>query len=306
MNTQSRPGSLPRSAAVIAAAITAAPFLYGFYGLAKGSWLYTDILAMNLSNLISSLVYRTGLVFLIVLWHGEQRDRLAFRRPALLLTIYASCLVAWEIAQILMFRALIQHLNGGSAMTNFIVTMSTLLNAALYALVAWLTWRFITHILRKDALPLAPPGNARRRVAGLAAWLFASVLVSLMTQATPMLLDYFDDDLKLVMLNYIGAIAVPTALVFAGAMRGLPSDLGRLHGWRLLGASLVAMASVSLLGYGAVRVLGNMPGTVNLRSGMLTVTLLAGIGVAHRVWFRVFYAAVRRPAAEISQGVQSS
>jgi len=306
MNTQSRPSSLPRSAAVIAAAITAAPFLYSFYFLAKESLLSADVFAINLANFISSLVYRTGLVFLIVLWHGEQRGQLAFRRPALLLTIYASCLVGLQIAQMLITQALIRHLNDGSAMLNFVVTISILLNAVLYALVAWLAWRLITHILRKDALPLAPPGNARRRIAGLAAWLFASVLVSLMTQATPLLLDYFDDDLKLVMLNYIGAIAVPTALVFAGAMRGLPSDLSRLHGWRLLGASLAAMASVSLLGYAAVRVLGNMHGTVNLLSGVLTVTLLAGIGVAHRVWFRVFYAAVRRPATEISQGMQSS
>lgn len=306
MNSQSRPGSLPRTAAVIAAAIAAAPFLYGYYGLAKASFLSADVLAVNLTNLISSLVYRTGLVFLIVLWHGEQRGQLAFRRPALLLTIYASCLVGWEIAQRLMFEALIRHLNDGSAMLNFIVTIISLLNVVLYALVAWLTWRFITHMLRKDALPLAPPANARRRIAGLAAWMFATVLLSFMTQATPMLLDYFDDDLKLVMFDYIGTVAVPTALVFAGAMLGLPRDLSRLHGWRLLGASLAAMASVSLLAYGALRVLGNVPGTVNPMSGMLVVTLLAGIGVAHRMWFRVFYAAAPRPAAEISQGAQSS
>ncbi|MGU7774188.1 hypothetical protein ACV229_28930 [Burkholderia sp. MR1-5-21] len=306
MNSQARPVSLPCTAAVIAAAVTAAPFLSSLYFLSKASSLSADVLAVQLANLIGSLVFRAGLVFLIVLWHGEQRGQLAFRRPALLLTVYASCLLGWQIAQIWIFQALIRSLSDDAANLSLIVTIITPLNAVLYTLVAWLTWWFITHMLRKDALPLTLPGNARRRIAGLAAWLFASVLLSFMTQAMQMLLDYFDDDLKLVMLNYIGTAAIPTALVFAGAMLGLPRDLSRLHGWRLLGASLAAMASVSLLVYVALSILGNVLGTANLMSGMLTVTVLAGTGLAYRMWFRVFYAAVSRPTAETSQGMQSS
>lgn len=307
MNTQARPVSLPWTAAVIAAVVVTAPFLSSLYFLAKESSLSPDLLAVNLSNFIGSLVFRTGMVFLIVQWHGEQRGQLAFRRPALLLTIYASCLLGWQIAQILLHQALMRSLNGSVDMLTLIVTIITPLNAVLYSLVAWLTWWFITRTLRKDALPLSARGNARRRIACLAAWLFASVLLSFMTEAIQMLLDYFDDDLKLVMLNYIGTVAIPTALVFAGAMLGLPRDLNRLHGWRLLGSSLVAMACVSLLTYGALRVLGgNVLDGVSLTSGILTVVVLAGIGVAYRMWFRVFYVTVRRPIAETSQGMQSS
>jgi len=307
MNTQARPVSLPWTAAVIAAVVTTAPFLSSFYFLAKESSLSPDLLAVNLANFIVSLVFRTGLVFLIVQWHGEQRGQLAFRRPALLLTIYASCLLGWQIVQIFLFQALMRGLSDGIYSLNLIVTIITPLNAVLYSLVAWLTWWFITRMLRKDALPLAAHGNARRRIAGLAAWLFASVLLSFMTQAMQMLLDYFDDDLKLVMLNYIGTVAIPTALVFAGAMLGLPRDLSRLHGWRLLGASLVAMACVSLLAYAVLRVLGgNVLDRASLTSGILTVVVLAGIGVAYRMWFRVFYVTVSRPIAETSQGMQSS
>ena len=307
MNTQARPVSLPWTAAVIAAVVAAAPFLSSLYFLAKASSLSPDLLAVNLDNFIGSVVFRTGLVFLIVQWHGEQCGQLAFRRPALLLTIYASCLLGWQIAQILLLRALMGSLSEGIYSLNLIVTIITPLNAVLYSLVAWLTWWFITHMLRKDALPMAARGNARRRIAGLAAWLFASVLLFFMTEAVQMLLDYFDDDLKLVMLDYIGTVAIPTALVFAGAMLGLPRDLSRLHGWRLLGASFVAMACVSLLAYGALQVLGgNVLDRASLTSAIPTVVVLAGIGVAYRMSFRVFYGTVRRPIAETSQGMQSS
>lgn len=307
MNTQARPVSLPRTAAVIAAVIAAAPFLSGLYFLAKASSLSPDVLAVNLANLIGSLVFRTGMVFLIVQWHGEQRGQLAFRRPALLLAIYASCLLGWQIAQMFLQQALMGSLGDSIYSLNLIVTIITPLNAVLYSLVAWLTWRFITRMRRKDALPLASDGNARRRIAGLAAWLFASVLLSFMTEAIQMLLDYFDDDLKLVMLNYMGAAAIPTALVFAGAMLGLPRDLNRLYGWRLLGSSLVAMVCVSLLTYVALRVLGgNILAGAGLTSGILTVLILAGIGMAYRMCFRVFYVTVRRPIAETPQGMQSS
>lgn len=307
MNTQARPVSLPWTAAVIAAVVTTAPFLSSLYFLAKASSLSPDLLAVNLANFIGSLVFRTGLVFLIVQWHGEQRGQLAFRRPALLLTIYASCLLVGQLAQILLHQALMRSWSDGIYSLNLIVTIIAPLNAVLYSLVAWLTWWFITRMRRKDALPVAAHGNARRRIAGLAAWLFASVLLSFMTQALQMLLDYFDDDLKLVMLNYIGTVAIPTAVVFAGTMLGLPRDLSRLHGWRLLGSSLAAMACVSLLAYGALQVLGrNVLDRASLTSGILTVVVLAGIGVAYRMWFRVFYVTVRSPIAETSQGMQSS
>ena len=262
---------------------------------------------MDLGNLIGSLVFRTGLVFLIVQWHGEQRGQLAFRRPGLLLAIYGACLLGWQIAQIFLFQALMRTLNDGIASLNLIVTIIAPLNAVLYSLVAWLTWWLITRMLREEALPLAVHGNARRRIAGLSAWLFASVLLSLMMQTMHMLMDYFDDDLKLVMMNYIGAVAIPTALVFAGTALGLPRVVSRLHGWRLLGASLLAVVCVSLVAFGALQALtGILLRGASLTSAILTVVVLVGIFVAYRMSFRLFYAAVRRPIAETSHEMQSS
>ncbi|KWO10411.1 hypothetical protein DF022_12975 [Burkholderia cepacia] len=264
------------------------------------------MLAVQLSTFIGSLVFRSGLVFLIVRWHGEYRDQLAFRRPALPLTAFALCLLVWQAAQVLVFQALVGMLRGGSLSLTHIVTLIAPVNAVLYALVAWLAWWFVTHLFRNDALPGAPRGNARRRIAGLAAWLFASVLLLFMTQAVMILLDHFDDDLKLVMLNYVGGIVVPAAIVFAGAMLGLPRDLGRLHVRRLLGASLASMVSVLLLAYAVLRLVGDVLGIASLMSGMMPVVVLAGTGAAYWVWFRVFYAAVRRETAGPSQGMPSA
>ncbi|UXU89743.1 hypothetical protein [Burkholderia sp. S-53] len=306
MNSQTRSLSLPGIAALIAALVIAAPFLYGLHVQSTMAPLSADMLSVQLTSFIASLVYRTGVVFLIVRWHGEHRDQLAFRRPALLLTVYALCLLAWQVAQIFIIQSVVRSLANDGARLTVIVTLIAPLSAALYAFVAWFAWWFVTRMFRNDAIPVAPRGHAARRIAGLAAWLFASVLLLFMTQAVTMLLDYYDDDLKLVMLNYLGAVAIPAALAFAGAMLGLPRDLARLHGWRLLGASLVAMASIALLAYGALHLLGNVFGSVSLLSGMLTIVVLAGICVAYWVWFRVFYAPVDRDTAETSQGMQSS
>ncbi|MBZ5789661.1 hypothetical protein K8353_06020 [Burkholderia contaminans] len=306
MNSPSRQISLPGAAALIAAVITTAQFLIGLYVWSTKSSLPVSMLAVQLSSFIGSLVFRSGLVFLIVRWHGESRDQLAFRRPALPLTAFALCLLLWQAAQILVFQAQVKILSGGVLSLTQIVTIMAPLNAALYALVAWLAWWFVTHLFRNEVLPGAPRGHARRRIAGLAAWLFASVLLVFMPQAVLMLLDHFDDDLKLVMLNYVGGMVVPAAIVFAGAMFGLPRDLGRLHVWRLLGASLASMVSVLLLAYAVLRVLGDVLGIVSLMSGMMPIVVLAVIGVAYWVWFRVFYAAARRETAEPSQGMPSS
>ncbi|CAB3750455.1 hypothetical protein B7G54_06245 [Burkholderia puraquae] len=300
MTSQSRQFSLPGAAALIAAVITTAQFLLGLYVWSTKSSPSVTMLAVQLSSFFGGLVFRTGLVFLIVRWHGEKRDQLAFRRPALPLTAYALCLLVWQAAQILIFQALVAMLSSGALSLAHIGTIIAPLNAVLYALVAWLAWWLVTHLFRHDALPGAPRGNARRRIAGLAAWLFVSALQLFMPQAVMMLLDYYDDGLKLVMLNYVGGVVLCAAVVFAGAMFGLPRDLGRLHVRRMVGASLASVVSVLLLAYGVLRVLGNVLGTVSLMSGMMPIVVLAGIGVAYWVWFRVFYAGARREIAEAS------
>lgn len=305
MNSPTRPVSLPGAAALVAALIITVLFLSGLYVQLTKFSLTSQMVALQLASFIENLVFRSGLVYLIVRWHGEHRDQLAFRRPAWLLTVYALCLLVWQIAQIFFIQAVVLSLAGNGTHLTAIVKLIAPVSAALYAFVAWLAWWFVTRMFRNDALPEAPRGHAARDIAGLAAWLFSSVWLLLMTWTMPMLLDNFDDDLARVMFSYVGAVAVPAALVFAGARLGLPRDLVRLYGWRLLGASLAAMASVSVLFYLALHLLGSLLG-VSVLSGMMAIVVLGGAFVAYWVWFRVFYAPVGRDAVETSQGIQSS
>ncbi len=180
------------------------------------------------------------------------------------------------------------------------------LSAMLYSLVAWLAWLLVTHLLRNDVLPVIPSGNVARRIAGLAAWLFACVLLTFAPQIVYMLVNYVDDDFNLIMLNCIGMVVVPAAIVYVGTRSGLPRNLGRLHGWRWLGASIAAMASISLLAYGALHAIGNVLDNINAMSGRLTIIVLAGAGLAYRMCFRAFYSAVGRSATGTSQEMQSS
>ncbi|WP_139319909.1 hypothetical protein, partial [Serratia marcescens] len=98
MNSTTRPISLPGAAALIAALIITVLFLPSLYVQLTRFSLDTQMLALQLASFIQNLVFRTGLVYLIVRWHGEHRDQLAFRRPARLLASYASCLLVWQIA----------------------------------------------------------------------------------------------------------------------------------------------------------------------------------------------------------------
>ncbi|PXX38087.1 MULTISPECIES: hypothetical protein [Burkholderia] len=305
MNSPTRPVSLPVAAALVAALIITVLFLSGLYVQLTKFSPTSQTVALQLASFIENLVFRTGLVYLIVRWHGEHRDQLAFRRPAWLLTVYALCLLVWQIAQIFIIQAVVLSLAGNGTHLTAIVKLIAPVSAVLYAFVAWLAWWFVTRMFRNDALPEAPRGHAARYIAGLAAWLFASVWLLLMTWTVPMLLDNFDDDLARVMFSYVGAVAVPAALVFAGARLGLPRDLVRLYGWRLLGASLAAMASVSVLFYLALHSLGSLLG-VSVLSGMMAIVVLGGAFVAYWVWFRVFYAPVGRDIVETSQGMPSS
>lgn len=305
MNTQARVVSLPKVAAFVAAVAITAPFLYSLYFL-KSSSLSNDVLAMRLIAFIGNLVFRTGLVFLIVQLHGERRGQLAFRRPALLLAIYGACLLGWQFGQGFLFQALMRSLSDTPAYLRLMLAMVAPLSAMLYSLVALLTWRLVTRMLRNDVLPVIPSSSAARRIAGLAAWLFASVLLTFAPQVVYMLVNYFDDDSNLIMLNCIGMVVVAAAIVYVGARSGLPRNLGRLHGWRWLGASLAAMASISLLAYGALHTIGNVLDNISVMYGMLMIIVLVGAGVAYRMCFRAFYADVARPSTDTSQGMQSS
>ncbi|VBB15569.1 hypothetical protein [Burkholderia stabilis] len=306
MNSQTRSVSLPGAAALVAALIITVLFLPSLYVQLTKFSPSSQMVVIQLTSFIQNLVFRTGLVYLIVRWYGEHRDQLAFRRPARLLAAYALCLLVWQVAQIFIIQVMMLSLVGNGAHLTAILTLIAPVSAVLYACVAWLAWWFVTRVFRNDALPAeAPRGHATRSIAGLAAWLFASVWLLLMTQTVPMLLDTFDDDLMRVMFSYVGALVVPAALIFAGARLGLRRDLVRLHGWRWLGASLAAMASTAVLFYLALQLLESLLG-VSMLSGVMAIVVLGGAFVAYWVWFRVFYAPVGRETAETSRGLPSS
>ncbi|WP_412529299.1 hypothetical protein [Burkholderia lata] len=305
MSSQTRPSSLPAVAALIAALITTVLFLAGLYVQLTKLSLTSQIVALQLASFIESVVFRTGLVYLIVRWHGERRGQLAFRRPARLLASYALCLLAWQIAQIFIIQAVLLSLFNSGTHLMVISKLVPPVSAVLYAFVVWLAWWFVTRVFRNDALPDAPRDHAAGYIAGLAAWLFASVWMLLMTWTVPILFDHFDDSLVRLMVGYVGAVIVPAGLVLVGARLGLSRDLVRLHGWRWLGASLAAMASLAVLFYLVLRLLESLLGMRAL-SVTMAIVVLGGAFVAYRVWFRVFYAPVSGDTVETSQGMPSS
>ena len=159
MNSPTRPVSLPGAAALVAALIITLLFLSGLYVQLTRFSLDTRMLALQLASFIQNLVFRTGLVYLIVRWHGEHRDQLAFRRPARLLASYALCLLVWQIAQIFIIQVVLLSLARNGTHLTVIVNLIAPVSAALYALVAWFAWRLVTRMFRHDALPEAPRGR---------------------------------------------------------------------------------------------------------------------------------------------------
>lgn len=302
MNANSRPTALPWMAAAVAAAVTIVVFLYALHVVsALSSRSDDDRLTFMWSSFISSLVLHAGLAFLIAQWHGERHGQLAFRRRAPLLAIYALFLLAWQAVEVFAVRALVRRLTIGAlgAVGEFdndgtyqglVLRLSGFVIPVLYILVAWLAWWLATRLLRKDALPGTSSVNVRLRVAGLAAWTLAVLLLFQMPQGVALLQERFDDNPALaVMSGYVGITVILVALAFAGALRGLPRNLGQLHGWRLLGASFAAMITAVALTLSA---LGSLQLTGSLMAGLLIVILTSGIGAAYWLWVRVFYAGV--------------
>ncbi|MBN3786838.1 hypothetical protein [Burkholderia sp. Ac-20353] len=286
-------------AAAVAAIVPTLLFVYSLHRLLASSSLPEDRVAIIGSAFIFGIVFNAGLAFLIAQWHGERHEQLAFRRPALLLAIYALFLAVWEIARGYLANALVQgFIDRDELYQKLVIMLLPMVNPVLYTLVAWLAWWFATRLLRKDALPGIPSVDARLRVAGLAAWTLACALLFLMPQAMAMLLIRFDDGPGPAgaVAGYIGAAAIPVALAFAGALRGLPRGLARLHGWRLLGSSIAAMISVSLLAYGAMQVLSSLHLPASVAAGLLIVIVVVGVGAAYWLFTRMLFAGVRHVA----------
>lgn len=292
----SRPSSLPWFAALTVLLTGLAPFLVtlAIRGIDLGASAAS--VAMSYASLVGSLIFRTGIAFLIAQAHGERHGRLAFRRPLAVLAIFALCVLGWQALQIMVGMSLARTLSG-SADFSIMVGVLAVFHPFLYVLGIWLSWLIAASAMRKDAQPM-PPARVRWRVAGLIAW----VSTGMVSLGVPAMLVYMamsmDGDYMHAAGAYVGLIAVPFALAFFGAWLGLPRELGRVGGWRVIGVVVAAMLSIALLIYGAylgtLRGLsGDIASQPSLAIGLAVFALAACFGM-FCLWAWIVYVAARR------------
>lgn len=293
--THTRPAPLPWLATLIALIVGLMPFLVSLAIRHNLSTLSESSRAMTYASAVASLIFRGGMAFLVAQWHGERHGRLAFQRPAIVLSLFGIFLLCWQGVQVGASMLMYRLTTSGMPMSTLIV-VSSLLYPLLQALGTWLAWMLAARIMRKDALPW-PSFNARWRTAGLAAWTLASVLAMLAPMAVSAVTSLGLDSYALGAAAYAGAALIPVALAFLGAWLGLPRYLAGIHGWRLLGATAGAFASGGWLIYRGIDRLAGLP--LDTAMG----ALLLGLGAvllclfAFWAWIYAFYAGLRRTAA---------
>ena len=292
----SRPSPLPWFAAGVALVAGSVLFLISV-ALGRLSSLSDGPRAMAYVSFAGGLVFRAGLAFLIAQWHGERHGRLACRRPLTLLALFALFLLCWQMLQGQLMATAFQWA-GSATLKRALLVFSSVIYPVLHIIGTWLSWMGAAWILRKDAVP-CPPAPMRLRTSGLIAWMPASVLLMLMPMGVSMFTVY-GVDYALAATSYAGAIAAPVLVAFAGAWLGLPRRLARVHGWRLLGSGLGAMASA---GYVLYRGFDLAAQAVPLLHTDVTVTTalfalasaVVGLG-AFWLWTFALYAGLRTAA----------
>jgi len=298
MANPARPSPLPWLAAAVALSLGLAIFLATVllrHGLAA---LDERARAMAYAAALGNLTFRAGMAFLVAQWHGERHGRLAFRRPALVLALFALFLLGWQVLQIELIDGVLR-LVAAASLTRLALVALPFAYPLLHAVSTWLAWVLATWIMRGDALP-RPPANVRWRAAGLMTWLLASALLICMPMGMSMAQVYGSMDGTTAAAGYLGAIAVPLALAFVGAWLGAPRFLAHIHGWRLLGAGIAAPVScAALLFYGFGTAADAAP--LLRMEPSLAATLLAAAGaalclLAYWLWTLLCYAGLRRTA----------
>jgi hypothetical protein len=295
----SRPSNLPWLAALVALLAGLVPFLITL--AMRGVDLGTGgaATAVSYASLIGSLIFRMGISFLIVQAHGERHGRLVFRRPLAVLAIFALCLLGWQALQITLTMGLARSLAGEGNFAT-IASLLAVFHPFLYTLGIWLSWIIAAGAMHKDAQPM-PPAQVRWRTAGLIAWISASVLAL----GTPAMLVYaamsLDGDYAQAAIACTGLIAVPAMIAFVGTWLGLPRELNRVGGWRVIGVIFAAVLSTALLVYGAylgaMRGLsGDIASQSSLAIGLAVFSLAACFGM-FCLWTWIVYVATRRQAA---------
>lgn len=252
--------------------------------------------AMAYAAALGNLTFRAGVAFLVVQWHGERHGRLAFRRPALVLALFALFLLGWQIVQAGLIDGAIR-LAAAASLTRVALVVLPFAYPLLHAFSTWLAWMAAAWIMRREARPQSP-ANLRWRAAGLMAWLLASALLLCMPMGMSMAAQYGAVDDLAAAAGYLGMAAVPLIFAFAGAWFGMPRLLTRIHGWRWLGAAMAAPVScAAVIFYGFDAVADAMP--LLRMEPSLAATLLAVAGAAlclfaYWLWTLLFYAGLHR------------
>lgn len=292
-----RPPVLPWFAAAVAAVVSSLPFLLSLI-LRRGQPVNENVLAMAWVSAATGVAFSAGASFLVAQAHGERHGRLAFRRPAIVLALFALFLLIWSALQIELVSLLVHQLTSSEPMAQAVLKISGVFYPVLRGLGIWLTWVLAASIMHKDALP-SPPANLRWRAAGLLAWTLASVVLIFMPMGVAMFTVY-GIDYATAIASCAAAAAVPIVLAFAGAWLGLPRRLTHIHGWRLLGTAFCALASGGYLLYRIFKLAADaLPARME---GVLAVPFFAVASAllclaTYWLWTLPFYAGTRRPPA---------
>lgn len=294
----SRPSALPWYAAATSLAIGLLPFLATL--AVQWSRMHADsrMIWISYTSFAGSLVFRTGVAFLIVQWHGERHGCLAFRRPAAVLGIFALGLLCWLAVQMVATTGLLHLLTAGVPVA-IASSLLALLHPLIQALGVWLAWIAAAALMRKDAQPF-PPSRVRWRTAGLIAWMPASLQALLLPASLIAITTYTGENYALAAALSAGVIITTIAAAFIGAWLGLPRDLARIHGGRLLVVAIAAFATTALvlggLLFGIARVFSAAILASALTATGLAVLALAACVGAYYLWTLLLYLGTTRTA----------
>ena len=259
------------------------------------------LVTMTLKIIGEGLLVQGGLAFLVAQWRGERQQEWAFRRPLLLMAVFAGGLLAWDVLTWVLYRGLFQ-LVGAEFMGRGILSVAFGFGLVLDVLAVWSSWRLALLVCQADRIAISPPSGQRWRAAGLAAWMQAAAVVVGMSLLYPLTSAYDVDSPVAVIGTWIGAF-LAGALAFGGAWLGLPRNLSLVRMGRLLGAGLLTFVCAYLLAVGAGVVLmflifggtGRMDEvTAIVVFVILGLTPLLSMLGFQWLWTRVLYAKLRR------------
>ncbi|MGO4701705.1 hypothetical protein [Dyella sp. 2RAB6] len=259
---------------------------------------------MTLRTIGEGLLVQGGLAFLIAQWRGERHQEWAYRRPLLLMAVFAGGLLAWDVLAMVLYRGMFQLL--GTAMMEHGMQAGIFVSGlALAVLGVWSSWWLAVLVCRDDRIAMPPPSGQRTRAAGLAGWIQAAAVVVGVSLVYPLFNAYDAYSPVTLIATWIGAV-LAGALAFGGAWLGLPRHLSLVRTGRLLSTGLLTFVCAYILTIGVgVVVMVLIFGGTGRTDNAVAITILVILGLLpllgmlgfQWLWTRVLYAKLRRAAA---------